>query len=427
LGHIVDRDRFARALHQGLGRPILYARSHDVSAFRDAIMHACVHSCALDPQSEGTRAAYMLEVLHTLPDRQLYCEAVVKALPGCGDDWDAVQRFHFAARLAAEGDDQAKRAMYESFHPGPRMGESIAVDFLAMDGLDGMLFAAEKIGALLEIEPDALDLGYLLSQSIDTCGEQETLRALREAGQRNPRIEAYRLAAEAERRREIGRLGSREIDRIKRLGYEQLKTELPAMKRYRLPMWGEHASDDDLYRAAEGLTSAQSTANQLAHLRIFESRRFPLDPSVLLGLAGSEQAQVALAATKALGRITHPSVRELAFRLVSDRSAGRRNAIELLVSNSQPADHDAALGWFESEDDPDVRHSMGMDLVDFWDRHPDEDSIVRMLLALYEDGPCSFCREGVVRRLIERGALSDDMRAECAWDANEEIRQLVAT
>ena len=293
-----------------------------------------------------------------------------------------------------------------------------------MDGLGGLLFAAEKIGALVTAGGSVVDLGYLLSQSVELCGEKETLEALRAAGQRNPRIEAYRLAVETERRPETG---SGERDRIKTLSYEQLKRELSAVKLYRLWAWGEHASDDDLGHAARGLIAAQDAAEQLAHLRIFARRRFPLDHLILLQLAASDQTQMAVAATKALSHIAHPSVRELAFRLVRDRLPGRRDAIELLAANFEPGDHDIVLDWFEAEDDPDVLHSMGMDLEDFWDRHPEGGTVGRMLCRLYENGPCSFCREGAVRRLIERGALPDEMRDECALAANEEIRELVAS
>ena len=126
-----------------------------------------------------------------------------------------------------------------------------------MDGLGGLLFAAEKIGALVTAGGSVVDLGYLLSQCVELCGEKETLEALRAAGQRNPRIEAYRLAVETERRPETG---SGERDRIKTLSYEQLKRELSAVKLYRLWAWGEHASDDDLGHAARGLIAAQDAA-----------------------------------------------------------------------------------------------------------------------------------------------------------------------
>jgi hypothetical protein len=417
--------QFSRAIHLGLGRAVLHARNHDVGEFRDVILDACVHCHVFDPQCEGTRAAYMLDLLEVIADKQFYCEEVLKSLPGCGDDWDAVQRFHFAACLAREGFAGAKRAMYESYRPGPTHGESIAIDFVEVDGVEGMLFAVEKLSALAMAEGGNLDLGYLLSQSIELCGEQETLDALRAAGQQNPQVEAYRLAAGAERERWATRDAER--DRINALSYEQLRREMPTLKRYRLWAWGKHANESDLQRAAQGLMGAQGPADQQAHLQVFGLRRFPLDHSILLQLAASDQTQVAAAATKALSHIAHPSLRELALRLVRDRLAGRRDAIELLGVNFQPGDHGIVLGWFEGEDDPEVVHSMGMDLEDFWDHHPDDGTAVRMLCALYEKGPCSFCRGGAVRRLIERGALSDAMREECAWDANEDIRKLVAS
>jgi len=421
----VNRAQFSRAIGLGLGRAVVYARNHDVSEFRDVILDNCLHCRAFDPQSEGTRAVYTLDLLDALPDRPFYCGEVLKALPACGDDWDALELFHFAACLTSDGDDRAKRAMYESFKPGPRHGESIAIEFLQMDGLDGLLFAIEKISALVAAGGVDVDLGYLISQSFEICGERETLDALRAAGQRNPRMEAYRLAAGAERERRPARDAER--DRINALSYEQLRRELPALKRSRLWAWGKHAGEDELERAAQGLIAAQDPADQMAHLLVFGLRRFPLDHRILLQLAVSEQTQVAVAATKALSQIAHPSLRELPLGLVRNRLPGRRDAIELLGVNFEPGDHDMVLDWFEAEDDPEVLHSMGMDLEDFWERHPDDGTVVRMLCALYEKGPCSFCREGAVRRLIQRGALSDEMREECAWDANADIRELVAS
>ena len=150
------------ALHNGLGRAILYARDNDVQQFRDMILDACLHCHAVDPQCEGTRAPYMLELASLLPDRQFYCDQVLKALPGSGDDWDAVQRFEFAAQMWFSGDDEdAKRLMYECFNPGPSMGVSIAIKFVRMDELKGLLFAAAKIGTRLMSKLDVVDQEWL--------------------------------------------------------------------------------------------------------------------------------------------------------------------------------------------------------------------------------------------------------------------------
>ena len=310
--------------------------------------------------------------------------------------------------------------MYESYEPGPKMGEEIGIKFVQMDGIEGLLFVAEKIGELLVVKPDGVDVGWLLSYSCEEFGEQETWDALRKAGAKNPRIEAYRLDAEARKRRRVEKSGV-SIDAT----YEQLKQTLPEKVSFWFTNWGERASDGEIELAARGLVAARDPKEQLAHLRMFERRRFPLDIPILFSLVEVEQDRVGAGAIKALAQITHPAVRELAFRLVGTRARWRGEAIDLLLKNFHPGDHAVVLAWFEAEEDLDVKHSMGFDLTDFWKEHPNEESEVPMLRALYELGPCSFCREKPVRRLMELNALTVEMRAECVFDANDEIRKLV--
>jgi hypothetical protein len=422
----VTRSEFQEAVHLGLGRAILYARDNDVQPFRDVILDACLHCYAIDPQCEGTRADYMLELVSLLPDRQFYCDEVLKALPGSGDDWDASQRFRFAECLAWEGDERAKQVMHESFKPGPRHGESIAINFVQLDGLKGFLFAASKLGSLFLSNPDAtVDGNWLLSQSVEICGEQETITALLHASSTDPEIDAYRLKAEAYAANE--KRGSdmmKKIEECRALSYEQLKPKMLGLRNFRLSDWGKHASEEEVERAAQGLLSATTQEERLQHLCIFRYRPFPLDPSRLVDLSLSDNERLGCAAADALTQITHPSVRETAFRLIQNRLPGREHAIGMLSQNWEPGDHELVLSWFENEFDPDARHRMQMDLSQLWGNHPKPDSEVRMQRSFYEHGPCSFCRRYVVERLIELDAFSESMRAECAHDANEEVRAL---
>ena len=426
----MDKTEFQELIQAGLGRAIIYARENDVRTFRDVILDACLHCCSVDVQSEGTRAGYMLELVDLMPDRQFYCDAVLEALPGSGDNWDAVQRFHFATYMALDGDEPARRLLYESFDPGSKMGEDIAIDFVRLDGLKGLLFAAEKIGALLSSKPDEVDEGWLWSQATEICGEQETMAALIQAGKANPDIETYRLTAERnDSKRNSGQGTGWDV---KGLGYDALKARLQGLTQtsgiigIRLGRWGEEADLENLERAAVGLIAAQTAEDQLAHLRVFQHRSFPMDQQVIVELAVSRDELLANAACGALAQITHPSVRELAFQLIQGHRTGRDKAISMLARNWEPGDHAIALGWFEQERDRDVRHWTGMGLRKFWESHPEPATEPRMLCSLYEKGPCSCCREFVVDRLIELKALSEPMRAECAHDANDEIRKLVA-
>jgi hypothetical protein len=244
---------------------------------------------------------------------------------------------------------------------------------------------------------------------------------LSQAGATDPRIEAYRLAALAGE----ANSGSGTPEEINALSYEQLRPKVPALGAFRLRQWGKQASAEDVERAANRLMAAQVPEEQIQHLRIFSRRPFPLDPSLLVELSMSPNEDLARAAAVALSQITHPSVRAVAFRLVRNCCVGRQVAIAMLDQNWEPNDHEVVLGWFESELDRHTRHNMETDLRNFWERHPEPASELRMLCLLYEKGPCSFCREFVVQRLIELDSLSASMRAECAHDANEDIRLLV--
>jgi len=48
------------------------------------------------------------------------------------------------------------------------------------------------------------------------------------------------------------------------------------------------------------------------------------------------------------------------------------------------------------------------------------------LLTLYERGPCAQCRLKVVTHLVNLGALPAQLAEECRFDANADVRALVA-
>src|ERR1700681_4634585 len=160
--------------------------------YRGVILDACLHCYSYDTQIEGTRADYMYEIVGLLPDKAFYHDAVLNSLATSGDDWDAIQRFHFAGCMATDGGEHARRAMHDHYNPGPTHGETIGVNFLDTDGIEGLLFVAEKIGASLLAKPNEMDIGGVARRSQDILGEQATCDALRAAARENIHIEAFR-------------------------------------------------------------------------------------------------------------------------------------------------------------------------------------------------------------------------------------------
>lgn len=417
----MTQDEFREYLWAGHGRAAVYARSHDVAAFRDVILDACLYCRAIDPQCEGTRAGYMLEFVQHLPDTSYYTEAVLRSLPQGGDDWDAAQRFHFATHMAMEGDPRAKSLVYENFRPGPRMGEGIGIDFVRLDGMSGFLFAAEKMGELwLSGTPD-VDEGWLFDDTIARFEEEVTLEALRRAAPGNAGLGAYLEAVET--RLKQATQGAPRVQ-TKGLSYQELLAVRPKLSHIQVSGWGERTSEENLRAAALGLLMAASPEDQMWHFRIFWRRSFPLDPSCLLDWAKSSEQSLARGAYGVLEEVTHPSVRQLAFDLQLNGDPERSRSVAMLTGNFQHGDHSVVLEWFAAEKDLGIRHSLGRGLRKLWKRHAQPDTEIAMLRTLYERQSCSECREFALCDWLNLEPFTDELRAECLLDASHEIRSL---
>jgi hypothetical protein len=409
---------FQELMQAGHGRAIVYAQEHDVSEFRDVILDACLQCYALEPSFEGTRADYMWELVQRTPDREFYDEHVIESLRSGGDDWSAAQRFHLAARMALAGNDQARRAVYDNFKPGPQHGGRIARDLLLLGGLLELPLAAAKVGELLLHSPDEVKHGMLWFDATERFGEAAAREALTKASTTDARIAAFLAAVEAESARDYRNTNMG-------LTYAELRPLFSGLSAQRLRAWGAKASPHELEAAARALVATDDPEDQLRHLRIFARRPFPFEPSVLLRLARSSETELAEAACLAASPICHPAVRVLALTLIADHRPGREWAIAMLNENVEPGDHALALHWFASEPDRHARHRLGIHLESFWERYPKPELEVEMLETVYRRGPCCFCRTDTVERLIELGALSPEMRKECAHEAGDEVRELV--
>jgi hypothetical protein len=68
---------------------------------------------------------------------------------------------------------------------------------------------------------------------------------------------------------------------------------------------------------------------------------------------------------------------------------------------------------------------MGFSLMEIFKNHPTLNA-AEIFLHLYENVACTICRDVFIERLIEIDKLPDWLREECKYDANEEVRKLVA-
>lgn len=268
----MTKDEFRRLLHSGHGRAVQHTFANDVSAWRDVIADMSLHSRAIDPIFEGTHSAYIYNFIERLPDAASYHQAIIDSLADTKDDLDARHRFTLARFLAEDGNAAAREAMYANYNPGPQAGEAIAINFVALDGLPGFLFVAEKIGALLRDPENRVDEGWLFFRGKEHCGEAELLAALDAAATTNEDLAAYLRIATGPSR------------------------DLQSSARSERIQWGREATPEALLQAAKTLVETKDPEL----LPTFIRRPFPLHPAPLIAMADHRDALIALT------KITHP-------------------------------------------------------------------------------------------------------------------------
>jgi hypothetical protein len=186
--------------------------------------------------------------------------------------------------------------------------------------------------------------------------------------------------------------------------------------------WGRTASADDLRRVAEDLLTENDDTAISNYLRVFHDRPFPLHPERLIALTQHDHRFIPYFALSALENVSHPAVREFVFNSVQ-RGFKIGRVIGLLGVNFHDEDWHFITGLAPRivQDDEEF-HSLGFSVRHIFRLHPSEDAIP-ILLALYEDGRCSYCREDNVECLVELGRVPDWMYKECLYDSNTDLRE----
>ncbi len=418
----MDPAEFGRLVALGLGRAILHLRDHDARQFREVILDACLHNKAYDAQVCGSRAEYMLDIIRESGEPDFYLNSVIQSLADPAGGWDAEQRFRIARLSAQEGNQPARKAMYNAF---PSLGESsnlAAIEFIELDGIDGLLFVAAEIGTRLAKETSEWEDESLLLEACQICGNAAVETALAAAARSDKRIQKYLAFVDENRGLRASSTGPNvSIPKYSDVGPQLGEPGAAGIVR----QWVKTATDADLVLAAHDLCQETDPKRLLPYLRIFAQRPFPLDVDFLLQLVEQPDGPVPRHALRALAGIEDEKIRRLALRLVESDASNRMYAIDLLIKNFREGDHTRVAAWWDAENEINTLQSFGSSLVNFLIAHPDPATEKALLRKIYERQPCAHCRCSVVERILVVDGLTAELRRECELDSYPEIRDLV--
>ncbi|MGO8733931.1 MAG: hypothetical protein ACLQVM_14235 [Terriglobia bacterium] len=392
--------------------------------FAEVILDACLHSKARDAQVEGSRAQYMFDIVQRTANPSFYIRKVLDALSDEADEWDALQRFGMARLLAQDGNNHARQAMTEAFERqiGSPIQDAFAEEFIALDGIPGLLFAAGRIGRGLRADSSRWEDDSLLAAAEELFGQEAVWNSITERGKTDADVLTYVDAVKANRL-------LRQQHRIKgpsSFSFEQIRSMIASRRiEVSLPEWGKIANPAELELAASDLIIEVDSARLLSYLLIFRKRAFPLGCDHLLQLAGMPDVPVARHALIVLENVQDDKVRRHALRLIEERSPHRGYAIGLLRNNFRQGDSELVKAWCDDEGDPEILNSFDRGLREFFSVHPNDSAESQILTNFYDREPCSHCRWFIVKRLLELKKLSEDLRAESIYDSDLGTRALV--
>jgi hypothetical protein len=301
------------------------------------------------------------------------------------------------------------RASYDMTGVGSTMA------FIRLEGIPALLLYVRRFAAEIAGPEEAWSFKYLVEALAEREGPEAATAAVEEARATCP---------------ELDRLLALDVDAFhaetgETMDYAAAKEALAAGGRWLPREWSRHASAEEFALAARDLLTEHDVRKLRAYLDQFRFRQFPAPASSLFPLVRHEDGMVARDAAKILGRLGGSDVRMLALKLLDEQRPW--NGIQMLRECQQPGDFERIGKRLEGATlDADGWHYLGMavfGLLEDMDVPPEETRAV--LLRLYEEEPCSYCRERTVSRLAASGDLPDWMAEECRYDAEPETVNLV--
>ncbi len=400
----MTQTEFHEALLKGQGRCIQAVKA-DPERYRAEVLWACSHAISYDPQCEGSRAAYVYELIRCYADPRPFVTAAAQALGEAPLDgsWEILYLGEMLYQLADDGHREAEAALWDKYQvlyrfllENRRPSEGI---FPERDNFEELaLVLAEKpqwlprvardIGRLYETgDYDAWDFAWLYSDRSDY-----RLELLQDLAGTDAAIARFLEAKQ-------------ELDR-------------PMQEPQHVPY--RQRPPEEILELAQHYLSLTDPEERYEALFPFFLVPYPLDPETLFPDALGDHEDLSYRAWMVLGRLRHPKVR--AFGLAH---LDREEALELIMANYEEGDEELLTRYVRAipTDWETTTNWHGAHLAVL---NMDERAPTALLHHIFETSYCACCRYNAVKELKARGLLTPEERSECCYDSYDDVRELVS-
>jgi hypothetical protein len=408
---------FTRALMTGHGRAMIHAERCGTDGVREEILNSALFPNVYDAQCNGLGEAWLARLCVAAG----LVESFISQDHGITGDLEL--RCGMLAQFARLGHAAARAELRELCRYDEKSGWVLgAGEIVELDGEEGFMYAADRVGAALLEQPDYWGSTYIASLLDEKAGEGRAMAIMNRESPGNPNIAAFReavLKCEAEAKPRPVRIKPSLDELLDQI----LNSEKPVLY---FRSSGRHATPDEgRFIAALDFQRLNPVALE-NYLRFFDQTGFPELWEEHLALLTHPEKRVRQQAHATMSHHADPELRKAAYETLArgevsnfvsllHRFARRRDTGPMLEAISAP-------GAFE--DDFEL-HGTVLDLLHLvekkkWIRD------FRLPVWIYENSPCRRCRHDAVKKIAERSILPRWIAEECLSDAYDDTREIAA-
>ncbi len=307
--------------------------------------------------------------------------------------------------ITKQGDKGAKLAIYQKFDLQEFNETYLGGDeIIQMDGLEGLLHIAKVIGKRLIEEDSYWEDDQLYGQACEIFGKEPTDEFLLGHFKENRFVTAYLDELKKHEERSKPQDSRSHIERFRdEYPIERILEDINNEKgRYPFIRFGKYATTDEIEKIFSLLITETDKERLIRYLLIFRNRELPGLPQSIANLAFSNDYEIRDVAISALKKSSGVGIREIAITLCSDEdNEVALKAIELLINNYQEGDSKHIEPILNNVEDKDILRGACMDAIKLFEKNPLKE-LIKTMLWVYENTPCTHCRNWATRLLIEK-------------------------
>ena len=405
----------------GSGRAFLIFQEHQEVDFTQEIIQLCLKCYAYDPQCEGDRSEYAMQFIRALPQKERECvfASIKPHLENdkVSDDWDCIQFFSVAVKIAHEFDPsfgELLRKRFDECDDDALIEGFPASAVIELDGFDGMVRVAKKFGKAFKVHDDWAEDDYY------TCCvpnmKSESVRAkLAELAESDQDIRAYlERIEECEKEAE-----ERKAERKKNEGesnFERVKKAFYTGQDHVIRRYVKQLNLDEVKYFADEMKTVKSQKELGKYLRMFRLIPYPYDAKDLLSLFSKRKnSYFNDCLVDALSLLTSPEIRLLAEKAL-DSNKYSPFYLALLTKNYREGDGAKIARKLKEIKDFEDAHYDVFELGDIYNENVTPDCL-EPLKIFYERSKCGLCRTRAAELMEKAGVLPQNIREELPFDS----------